>query len=63
MKNAALFQNKEDLFNAMQNAFESSDVVDFSGCCTLAADPLADDKEQVRMMIHEIWKVTSYRFT
>jgi hypothetical protein len=34
----------------------------FHGNYTIAEDPLVSSKERVKMMAHEVWKVTGYRF-
>ncbi|KAJ7661459.1 hypothetical protein DFH06DRAFT_1268903 [Mycena polygramma] len=36
--------------------------VDFRGTYQTPEDPLITDKEHVQMTVHEIWKVTGYRF-
>lgn len=57
-----MYASSEDLFRAIQKAFRDSAHVNFSGAYKLPEDPLISDRERVRMTIHDIWKITGYRF-
>jgi len=57
-----MYTDSQSLFDAVRNAFMEKHV-DFFGAYNLLEDPLVSDSERVRMTIHEIWKVTGYRFT
>jgi len=58
-----MYANSQDLFRAIRKAFKDDTHVNFSGAYKLSDDPLVSDNERVRMTIHDIWKVTGYRFT
>ncbi|KAK1222359.1 hypothetical protein PQX77_014797 [Marasmius sp. AFHP31] len=62
-RKAKRFKDAEDLLQELRQNFSEHPDVDFRGEFTLPTDPLVSDKERVKMMIHEVWKVTGYRFT
>jgi len=51
------------MFEAIRACFKSGQNVEFLGCYRQPEDPLVSDRERVEMAVHEIWKVTGYRFT
>jgi hypothetical protein len=58
-----IFEDSEALLNAIRKAFNSRESVEFEGSYVQTEDPLVSDKDRVRMTIHDVWKVTGYRFT
>jgi hypothetical protein len=56
------FKDTKTLLDALCEEFKSGHGVDFKGSYVRAVDPLVSDKERVRMMIYNVWKVTGYRF-
>ena len=58
-----MYQDSQGLFHALQKAFKEGKHIDFFGSYMLPEDPLVSDHKRVRMVIHDIWKVTGYHFT
>ncbi|KAJ3819896.1 hypothetical protein F5880DRAFT_1591785 [Lentinula raphanica] len=56
------FDDAEALFQSLKKVSKGEDIV-FHGYYTMSSDPLISDKERVKIIIHEIWQVTGYRFT
>ncbi|KAF8463759.1 hypothetical protein DFH94DRAFT_686704 [Russula ochroleuca] len=56
------FKDGHALFNALCSTVKCQENVIFNGNYTIAKDPLVGSKERVKMMAHEVWKVTGYRF-
>ncbi|KAJ6596512.1 hypothetical protein B0H10DRAFT_2232513 [Mycena sp. CBHHK59/15] len=56
------FKDAQELFSALRNAFNKEKHVNFRGTYQIPEDALITDKERVQMTVHEIWKVTGYRF-
>ena len=57
------YRDSQSLFEAIRAGFKKDKHVEFYGTYNMPADPLVTDKERVDMIVHEIWKVTGYRFT
>jgi len=56
------YKDSQSFFEAIEECFQNSAHVEFYGSYNLPRDPLVSDNERVKMAIHEIWKVTGYRF-
>ena len=51
------------MFEAIRACFKGGQNIEFLGHYRQPEDPLVNDRERVEMTVHEIWKVTGYRFT
>ncbi|KAF7966149.1 hypothetical protein HWV62_39928 [Athelia sp. TMB] len=60
---ATEYSNSKSLFEALRTSFASSQHVAFHGTFKLPEDPLITPRERVQMIVHDIWRVTGYRFT
>ena len=58
-----MYQNSQGLLDAIQNSLKAGEHVNFHGSYTVAYDELVSDRKRVEMVVHELWKVTDYRFT
>ncbi|KAJ3710052.1 hypothetical protein DFJ43DRAFT_1162301 [Lentinula guzmanii] len=56
------YSNGEDMFQALKKASHKN-LISFHGEYTMPTDPFLSDRERVKLVANEIWKVTGYRFT
>ena len=59
---ANLYQERQQLLNALRDQFQRGPDVEFHGCYE-QADTGVSHKQRIQTITHEIWRTTGYRFT
>lgn len=57
-----MFKDNKAMLSHLKRVFETSDRIFFHACYDLPADPLTPERDLVKIVAHEIWKVSGYRF-
>ncbi|TEB27091.1 hypothetical protein FA13DRAFT_976453 [Coprinellus micaceus] len=62
LRQANLYQERQQLLNALKDQFQRGPDVEFHGCYE-QADTGVSHKQRIQTITHEIWRTTGYRFT
>lgn len=62
LQQANLYQDRQQLLNALREQFQRGPDVEFHGCYE-QTDTGVSHKQRIQTITHEIWRTTGYRFT
>lgn len=57
-----VYQDSKSMFETIRTHFRCGQNINLIGCYKQPEDPLVSNKERIAMIVHELWKVTGYRF-
>ena len=57
-----VFPDNKAIMKQLKYVFKASECVFFHGCYHIPLDPLISEKSYVKIVAHDVWKATGYRF-
>ena len=60
---AKLYHSSQEMWDAVQREFQEQELVDFAGSFVVSNDPVIPDKERVRNVANDLWRLSGFKFT